>query len=177
MSDNVIYQQKDNSWMVNVLFYFMVAALVLVIFLYTIFSFKVYREGQKITDIEKKISVYGSQEEKEHEKQVFDDKKKIDDFASLIAEHKLSANIFNFLEANTLPGVVFSSFAMSSVKNELRLSGQSGDMATLGRQFQTFEHDKAYIKSISLLTTQTDASGKIAFVFNVSLDPKIFTWK
>lgn len=160
----------------NVVFYLAIAGLVLVIFAYGILFFKVYMGNQKIADIDKKISIYGTQEQKQHEQEVFDYKKKIDDFALLLNGHKISSNIFTFMEAKTVPNVVFLGFTMSQTRSEIRLSGESDTMATLSRQFQVLENSKEYIKSISVLNSQIAPSGKIAFVFNIFLDEKLFDY-
>src|SRR3989338_9996159 len=169
METNTIYQQKDRSWMVNVAFYFPAAALALAIFSYAVFYVKTQLQIQKIAAIDRKIAVYGTQEQKQHEAQVFDYKKKIDDFALVVDNHAMSSNIFTFLEANTLPGLAFSSFSMSGLQHEIRLSGEADDMAVLGKQFGVFEENKEHIRHISVLNSKVTALGKIAFTFNIDL--------
>lgn len=176
MQNNVVYQQQDRSWMINVVFYLMLAGFVLVIFLYGIFYFKVSIVTRATAVIEEKISAYGTEEQKQHEQQVFDYKKKIDDFVVLLGAHKMSSNIFNFLEAKTLPNIVFSDFTMSETRNEIRLLGEADTMATLSQQFTILESATDYIKNISVLNSQIAPSGRIAFVFNISLDPGIFAY-
>lgn len=162
--------------MINVVFYLMFAGFIVVIFLYGIFYFKVSKANQAIFAIEEKISAYGTPEQKEHEQQVFDYKKKIDDFAVLVANHKMSSNIFTFLEAGTLPNVVFSGFTLSQAESEIRLSGEADSMATLSRQFEVLESNKKYVQSLSVLNSQITPAGKMAFVFNIVLKPEIFSY-
>ena len=176
MQHNVVYQQKDNSWMINSAFYLMLAGLILVMFLYGVFYIKVVMESQTIAAIDEKIAVYGTDQQKQHEKEVLDYKKNIDAFATLLAAHKMSSNIFTFLEIKTLPNVVFSSFTMSESRNEIRLTGEADTMATLSRQFTILEGSADYIQNISVLNSQVIPSGKIGFVFNISLNPGIFAY-
>lgn len=162
--------------MIHVVFYVAAAALVLVIFSYAAFYVKTYIEKQKMAALDQKIALYGNGQQKQDEKTVLDQQKKINDFTKLIQNHKISSNVFTFLEANTLPGVVFSSLNMSQITNELRLSGEADSMATLGKQFTIFENATKYIQNISVLNSQTAASGKTGFVLNISLEPSIFTY-
>ena len=176
MNNDVLYQEKDRAWMINVIFYVACVILGLVIFTYAIFYFKAYMGNQEIMNIDKNISLYGTTDQKQQEAQVFDYKKKIDDFAGLLANHTMSSNIFTFLETNTLPGVIFSGFTLSTQKDEIRLSGQADNLSALGKQFTAFEHNKDSVQSISVVNSQIASSGKINFVFNISLDQKIFAY-
>ncbi len=172
LSENI----KSKSWWIEVLFYATLAALIITVFVYGVLAYKTYFYHQKIKEVVIAIAVYSTPEEKALEKKVFDYKKTIDDFAGLIANHKTSLNVFSFMENNTLPNVWFSNFSMSTVSNEVRLSGEAEDMEILSQQFKIFEDNKDYIKNISVLNSQTSSSGKINFVLNISLDPKIFAY-
>lgn len=176
MENNTIYQQKDISWIVNVIFYLATALLALVVVSYGIFYVKAKMQVTKIARIDEKIALYGTPEQKEHEAKVYDYKKKIDDFAVLIADHKMSSNVFSFLEAKTLPGVAFFSLTLSGPEGQARLAGEAQDMATLGKQFGLFEDSQEYIKNISVVNSQIAPSGNIAFVFNIDLEPEIFKY-
>ena len=176
MENNTIYQQKDRSWIADVLFYLAFAALALVVFFYAVFFLKAQMQFNQIAKIDEKISAYGTSEQKEHEQQIHDYKKRIDDFAGLLENHGMSSNIFSFLEANTLAGVVFSGFTLSGPDRQMRLSGEAQDMQTLGRQFGIFEASKEYVDTITVFNSQTLPSKKTAFVFNLSLKPKMFEY-
>lgn len=176
MENNTVYQEKGRSWMVDVAFYLAAAVLLSLLFLYGIFSVKASLQIQKISRIDEKISVYGTQEQKQHEEKVYDYKKKIDDFALAIGEHAMSSNVFTFLEANTLPGVVFSTIATSLGSREVRLSGEAQDMAVLGWQFAKFENNKEYIRHINVLNSQIMPSGRLGFVFTLDVEPAFFEY-
>ena len=104
-------------------------------------------------------------------------KQKIDDFASIINSHKISSNVFSFIEEKTLPNVWFSSFNMAQGTNEMRVSGEAESLATLSRQVNFFEGSQDYIKGISVLSSQVDETGRVKFLINLLLNPKIFEYK
>ena len=163
--------------MITVVFYVFFALLILAIFSYGVFWIKAYMVNQEIAAIDKKIAVYGSADQKSHEQQVFDYKKKIDDFATLLASHKMSSNIFGFIESTAQPNVWFSGFTMSQTTNEIRLAGEAQDMATLSKQFAVFENSKDQVNSITVLNSQVAPSGRVDFVLNISLNPDIFNYQ
>ncbi len=167
---------KSRSFWINVVFYFFLALLLVSILLYAFFVLRVYLQKKKISEIDDKIATYGTKEQKANEKQVLDYKKKIDDFAIIINNHRISSNIFGFVEDKTLPSVWFSNFDMSESSNEIRLTGEAESMETLSRQVKTFEESKDYVKSISVLSSQTESDKKIRFILNLILDPKIFNY-
>ena len=119
---------KNKSAWTDALFYSSVAILVATVFFYGIFLAKSYLENQKIVQLDKKIAVYGTSDQRKYEEEVFDYKKKIDDFAAIFSNHKISSNMLSFIERNTLPTVWFSSFDMSEAINEIRLLGEADSM-------------------------------------------------
>ncbi len=170
-----LLKNKDSLW-VSVIFYLLCALLIILIFSYFIITLKVNLQTQKINDIDKRTVTDGIYQQKINEKKVLDYKKKIDGFSLIFSNHKISSDIFNLIEENTLPKIWFSNFDMSQSTNKIKLSGEAEDMETLGRQVQVFEKNKDYIKSTNILDSQVEPSGKIRFTLSLSLDPSIFAY-
>ena len=170
-----IFKNKESSW-INAIFYFFCALLIILVFIYFIMTLKIYIQTQKIDNIDKKAVTDGMYQQKIDEKKIIDYKKKIDDFSSIVSNRRISSNIFNLIEENTLPKIWFSDFDMLQSANEIKLLGESEDMETLGRQLQVFEKNKDYIKSTNILDSQIEPSGKIRFTLKLSLEPKIFSY-
>lgn len=166
---------KNRDWWIEGLFYLVLSALLVVVFFYGTVAIKVYFYGKKLDELNDKIAAYSSPQEKSYEKEVFSYKAKIEDFTAIVASHKISSNVFAFVEDNTLANVWFSSFSMSEISNEMRLTGEAESMEVLSRQFEIFENSKDYVKSISVFNSQMESSGRVVFVLNVFLDPNIFT--
>src|SRR3989344_4039191 len=177
MDFSLFYQLRNSkSRWIDYVFYFTCFLLVAAVFCYSIFTFKVYFQKQKVNELDKKILIYSTEQHRESEKKIIDYKKKIDDFTMIINNHRISLNVFSFIEQNTLPNVWFSSFNVSEIRNEINLAGESENMEALSSQVKIFEGSKDYVKSIGVLNFQVVDQGKIRFTVKLSLDPKIFAY-
>ena len=171
-----LLKNRDSLW-INIIFYLLCALLTIVVFTYFIIMFKVSIQNKEIIGLGNKITNYGVGQEKAYEKKVLDYKKKIDDYSVIINRRKISLNLFSFIEEKTLSNVWFSNFSMLQSTNQIKLSGEAEDMEILGRQIQAFERSQDYIKNIDVLYSTVEPSGKIKFTLNLSLNPKVFTYK
>jgi|SRR3989344_857598 len=167
---------KSKSLWISIIFYFFVALLIASVFSYAVLMLKVYFQDKKISEIDIKINAYGTAEQKLNEKEILNYKKKIDDFTSILNSHRISSNIFIYIEENTLPNVWFSNFAVSESKSKLRLTGEAENMETFSSQVHIFENDKGNIKSIDVLNSKISSSGKTNFTIELSLEPKLFDY-
>ncbi len=169
-------KDKETRW-VDIAFYVAALALIIAIVCYCIFAIKLYFLNRSIGQIDEKIAVYGSVQQKATEAEVFKYKKKIDDFATILANHKISSNVFNFIESHTLPNIWFSSFDMSSEINSLRLAGEAENMEALSKQFKLLEDSTEYVRNISVVNTQLGASGRISFVLDLFVTSRMFEYQ
>ncbi|MEK7664057.1 MAG: hypothetical protein AAB340_01215 [Patescibacteria group bacterium] len=161
---------------IDYLFYFTSILLAATVFSYLIFNFKVQLQSQRIQDVEKESLNLVTGERRVFNNKVLDYKKKIDDFSTIINNHKVTSSVFSFIEENTLPDVWFSDFSMQGANNEINLSGQALNMEVLSRQVEIFERNQDYIESINVLESQTNSTGKVSFVLNLFFDSKIFNY-
>lgn len=163
------------AWWVDTIFYGAEAVLLVVVFLYLVLAAKVFFQDKKLGEIESKIASYGTSEQRAAEKQVFDHKDRIDNFANLLDHHKISSNVFNFLEANTLSNVWFSHFTFSQESADIKLAGEAQTMEAFSNQLQALESSPQYVKSINVIDSKVAPTGKVSFIINVSLYPAIFS--
>jgi len=169
------FKNKD-SLLVNTVFYFSCAILIVIIFGYLALEVKVYIQNQGIDEINKRMVGYSLYQQRIDENSIIDYKKKIDDFSLIIKNHKVSSNVFNFIEENTMSNVWFSNFDMSQSTYEIKLSGEAENIETLSDQIQTFENNKDNVKNINVLNSRVDANGKIRFLLSISLNPEIYSY-
>jgi hypothetical protein len=169
-------QEKHISSWKNTVFYLMFSLLIIVVFLYGLLALKTYFQRQMLAYLDSTLAVSMTGDQKANEQKLLNYKKKIEDFAVILNDHRISLNVFNFIEQNTLKNVWFSNFSMSESADELRLTGEADTMNTLSQQVDVFEKSKDYIKGITVLNSQTQTSGRIKFVINLSLNQKIFTY-
>ncbi len=174
---NIIYQLRDKkNWWVDVVFYFVISSLLATIICYVIFVIQIYIQNEKIKEVQVALTTVGTDQQKEMEKQVFEYQKKINDFSTLINDHKIASNIFAFIEKYTLPNVWFSRFSVDEKQPGIVLSGETDDIETVSRQISTFEATE-YVKKIDLLNSQKGSTEKINFNISLSLDSKIFIFE
>ncbi len=174
---NIIYQLRDKkNWWVDVVFYFVISSLLATIICYVIFAIQIYIQNEKIKEVQVALTTVGTEQQKEMEKKVFEYQEKINDFSILINEHKITSNIFGFIEQYTLPNVWFSRFSIDEKQLAIVLSGETDDLETISRQVSTFEATE-YVKKIDILNSQKGTQQKINFNISLSLDSKIFTFE
>jgi hypothetical protein len=175
MNFSIIYQLRTKKfWWLDVIFYFVISLLIATIICYFIFSIKIYFQNKKIKDLEAAMATIGTEQQKVYEEKIFDFQKKINDFAILLGEHKISSNVFSFIEQYTLSNVWFNKFNMNEEGLEVNLSGEAETTEALSRQISILEENQ-YIKKINLLNSGTGEGGKINFNLTLLLEPQIFT--
>jgi len=161
---------------VDYAFYISSILLAAVVFGYFIFNFEVQLKNQKIETINSKSLNLSAGEGQTLNKKLLAYKNKIDDFAVILENHKITSNVLDFMEKNTLSNIWFSSFNMKGEVYEINLSGESANMEALSQQVKVFEENLDYVKDISVLDSQSNSSGKINFTISLSLDPEIFNY-
>lgn len=175
MDLSALYRFKDNQakWIYPA-FYLAAALLIASVFCYLVFATKVYLQEQKVAELNRKLAVYGTAQEKLSESKFIDYKKKIEYFSSMIAAHKNSLNAFDFLEEKTMPTIWFSSIDILQVKNQISLSGEAKNLEELSRQIKLFEESNDQVKSVTVLSSKTGNDGKVQFTLGLSIYPKLF---
>ena len=124
-------------------------------------------------DLEEKIAQVGTKDEKVVEAQVLLDKRKIDDFSKLFADHQRASNFFKFLEENCHPKIWFNKLELSPKDSQVVLSGETSNFETLGQQMVIFQN-QGFVKTIEISDLSLGKNGRANFTFSLSLDPEIF---
>lgn len=175
MSINFTQFKEKDSWWHIVVFYFIASLFVSVLFCYLIFSAKIYFQKRAIAKSEEALLTIGTNQQKDNESKIFDYRNKINDFSKFIKDHKISSNIFVFLEQQTLPNVWFNKFDMTQKNSELVIEGETENMESLSRQTTIFEKSE-HISKVNILSSNIGESGKIIFKMSLSLSPEIFNF-
>lgn len=175
MNFNFVGQIKDHRLgLVKGIFYFLWALLAAIVICYVIFTYNVSVVNRKMDQLEQKMLVYASAEQKASEDQVLSYKKRVDDFTVLINNHRISSNVFSFIEQKTLPNVWYVSFNVSETKKEINLLGEAQNMEALSNQLKIFEGSKEYVSHIGVISSRLTPQGKVRFTLSLSLKPEIF---
>lgn len=157
----------------DVIFYISLSLLISAVLCYFIFSAKISSQKRAISQIDASMSTIGTDLQKQKEAAIFSYRKKIDDFANLMANHKSALNILNFLEQQTMPRVWFNRFNLSEKDKSIILSGEAESVEVLSHQVMVLESNQ-YVKKIDVLSSSIGDSGRVTFNLNAVLDPKIF---
>ncbi len=172
---DIISQLKNQKfWWMDVIFYFTASLLVATLLCYLIFVLKIAAQKIEIRQIEESLETVGTDQQKQHEQEVILLQKKISDFAQLFKNHGFSSQAFVFMEGQTLQDVWFKKFDLSAEESAIKLSGETENNETLGREVASLEKNENVAKIYSFSST-LDESARVSFSMNLSLYPKLFT--
>ncbi len=175
MSFDIIYQLKTKKfWWLDTILYFTLTILIATVIIYFIFYIKIPFQEEKLQDLEKDLATTGLPQQKELERKVFEYQKKINDFSTLLGAHKISSNVFKFIEQSTFPNVWFSSFSLTLKESQVKLAGETEDTLVLARQI-SFLKEKEFIRDVKLSNFSLGEEGRVGFNLVLSLNPQIFT--
>lgn len=173
---SILSKLRENKlWWVDVVFYFIISSLIATILCYLIFAVKINSQKAGIKNFEVSLATVGTDEQKEMEKQIFEEQKKINDYIPLIKDHRVSSNILSFLEQTALPTVWFSRFNMGGNDADIILSGEAETVEVFSRQISVFEESE-YLTKITVLGSTIGEQNRIDFNLVLSLDPKILSF-
>jgi len=176
MDFSVIFQLRTKKfWWMDVIFYFVISLLVATVFCYLVFLVKNNMQSSDIKQETAKLQQVGTDDQKEHEKEVINYRGKINDFAYLLDNHEFASNVFAFMQAQTMPNIWFKQFGLDEKNSAVQLSGESEDMDAFSRQVSTLEKNK-YVKSIGSLNSSLGQSARIQFNLNLVLNQNIFNY-
>lgn len=157
----------------NILFYFSIALALSFILGYFVLAHFIEKAEISLQNLEETIEQAKTPQQIALENEVLNYKKKIDDLALLISNHKIGSNFFDFLEKITHPKVFFSEINLDIKNGSLNLEGQTESFEALGQQILIFKEEEK-IKNFKLSETRIGKEGRIEFSLRISLDPRIF---
>lgn len=176
MDFSVIFQLRTKKfWWMDVIFYFVMSLLVATILCWLIFLVK---NDMQRKDIEKEIislQTVGTQSQKDHEKEVINYQKKLNDFSAIFKNHGFASQVFTFLQQETRPNIWFNRFGMQQTAATVDLSGEADNNEAFSRQVAVFEKNE-YVKNINILNSSLSEASKVAFNLSLSLNSKIFSY-
>jgi len=177
MAFELLYALKGKKfWWIDILLYFFIAFLVVTIIFYFVLDIEISAQRDKIESLSQNIEKFGTPEQKEIEKQIFDYQKKINDVSKLVKSHKISSNFFGLIEQVTLPGVYFPAVSISTQDSKASFTGQTENFEDLSKQLAILEKN-GDIKNIEGFQANLGEEAKVIFNFSLLLSPELFLWK
>jgi Tfp pilus assembly protein PilN len=126
---------------------------------------------KNLQTLEDKINEVGTKEEKIQEAQLLLNKKRIEDFAGLLAERQKTSAVFKIIEESTLPDVWLTKMDVSGSRVEL--AGQTPNFRILGQQLLVLK-DQSLIEQTTLSNLAIGKKGEVEFNLTVLFKPEAF---
>jgi hypothetical protein len=89
---------------------------------------------------------------------------------TIFTSHIFSANVFPFLEKNTLPQVYYTDAKFTGSGADLALTGQAASLQVLAEQMAEFE-SAPELRSATLLSTSFNPGGTVGFSIDLVFQP------
>ena len=128
---------------------------------------------KSIGETETALKEIPTEEQKALEDELLLYEAKITNFGRLLAQHKETVNIFDFLEEVTHPRVWFSEFNFDSERQLITLSGGAESFVAVEQQILMLKEEPS-LKNIILSEISMGEEGGIAFSLVLTIDPQIF---
>ena len=167
--------EKEPSRWFKTLFYVSLALLVGAILGYFVLDYFEKKSSLTLEGLEQRLQELTTSEEKVLVEEVLLYQKQINDFSTLLEEHKTASNSFEFLEKITHPKIWFNDFSLKLETYQITVAGFAPDFPALGQQLIIFQNKKT-IKEVNLTNISLGEEGKVLFDFDLSLDPQIFEY-
>ena len=139
---------------------------------YFYFGAKIKKITQEIQKKEAEFVYLGEAIQTEQEK-LLSLNQEIEDFGSLISNHRNILDIFEFLEKNSLPNVWFSDFNFSAEEGEVSVSGKTDNLTILEQQAFVLKQ-QSVVKNLDITKVSINKEGGIDFTLTINFDPVIF---
>lgn len=136
---------------------------------------KLIKENENIKqDLEAKINQEKTTERETLRKEMEKYEQKINDFKFLIDQHLQINPVFEAIEKNTHPQVMFTTFNLAPRQNQLKLTGETNNFAIVGQQIALFQKDETAITQVNLDKISIDKKGRIVFDLSLIFKPDFF---
>lgn len=157
----------------NILFYLVMGLLVIEISGYFVLDFYQDKSEKEIHQLGVALSEARTEEIKDLERKVLEDKERIDDFASLLDSHKRGSKFFSFLESLCHPRVFFSGINLDVEGDKVSLSGKAESFQVLGQQISILKEQRI-INNVYLSELSLGKAGEVNFSLSFSINPQMF---
>mgnify|MGYP001095605716 CR=1 FL=1 len=173
---NFFRLRERKEWWQEIVFYFILSALLSVIFCYLIFLTKNYFLQKRIQETVKALETVGTPQQQEYEQVVLTYQKRFNEFNKLISNHRFSYRVFLLTEKLTWPNAWFYNFVFDRKNRKIQLTGETTDLDATARQVFYFERDKE-IESVGNLTARLDQNNKFQITFNFIFKPTLLEYQ
>lgn len=158
------------SWRLFVTLFIVFFSLVL-IYLGMEFGYKTFLRSS-ITSLEAQMEETGNKVGETEQQNLILFYSQLFNLKTLLNRHVFSSNLFDFLERNTHPNVVFSDLDLNTATGELTLNGIASSYSALVSQISHLESQRG-VRSVSLGQNSLDR-GAVRFSAKINFVPNFF---
>lgn len=149
------------------------------LFLFTLFVFFGLKFGytvyidKRAENLDEKIADLAAQVSQEDQQNFIAFYSQLVNLEKVLGRHGFTANIFRFLEENTLSNVYYKSAEFSSLEKSLKLSGVAASNKAVVDQLALFDK-RIEVDGVNLNQMNTDSSGDVNFGITISFKGDFF---
>lgn len=158
----------------NLLFYCSVFCLVLVFALYFWFVVKSSAAREDIQSLKDAGAALLTKESRKAEKELVAVSKRIDDFAKIFEEHKLTSVFFQFLEESVHPKVQLLTLSLNPESLKVSFTAKAATIRAVGEQLLWLQQSEL-VEEIILTGPSLDDEGAVSFGLALILKPEVFS--
>ncbi|MGC9611114.1 MAG: hypothetical protein ABSE68_02750 [Minisyncoccia bacterium] len=134
------------------------------------FGFKLGYESylnSRVTDLDNQLSQLSNSINQQDQQKFVGFYSQIANLKTVLNQHIFTANVFPFLEKNTLPQIAYSEGKFNSQTLSMELFGRASSLQVLAQQLSQFEKAPE-LKTAVLKSTDFNQSGFISFTMSLS---------
>lgn len=166
-------KEAKAPWWEDIAFYLVIILLIGGVLGYFGMGFYQNRLQEKMDQLEASLVEKKTGEMRTLEKRVLEDKRKIDNFASLLEEHKKGSGFFEFLKGVCHPRVFYSGVNLDVETGTVNLGGTAESFQALGQQISILKR-QGLISNVYLSGLSLGKQGTIGFSLSFSISPQMF---
>jgi len=140
-------------------------------------GYLVNQKNSRLTDISEEAAKIKTEEQKKLENNVFSTRRKINDFAKIIDQRKVSTGFFKRFEELILPEIYFSQCKLDLAQTTAELSGHAKTFQSLGQQLAIFEKAEDAITSVVVQKTGINDEGGVDFSVTIGVNRQAIAFK
>ncbi len=162
------------SWQRNLLYFLIFLLIAIIVGFFVLRNLK--EKSEKDLDaLEERLSQEGVFRVVDLEKEIFDYKRKLEDFSFLFENHILNTKFFDFMESKTHPQVFFSETNLKSKSSRVSLYGLADSFLSLGQQISIFKQEEL-VKDVILSDVSISKKGGIEFNLDILFKEELFRY-
>ena len=133
------------------------------------FGYETYLQKQSAS-VDSQLSQLANAVSQQDQQQFMNFYSQLVNLKTVFGSHVFSANVFPFLEQNTLPQVYYTNAKFTASSDDLTLAGQAASLQVLAEQMAEFEQSSE-LRLATLTATNFNPGGTVSFSIDLTFQP------